>query len=103
MRVPTSTVSVVDVVALLGKDATEAELVAAFKEAAAGRMKGILDVTEEPLVSVDFKGNTHSSIVDAPLTMVMGGNLAKVISWYDNEWGYASRLADLTSYVAERL
>lgn len=103
MRVPTPTVSIIDVVALLGKDATEEGIVAAFKEAAAGRMKGILDVCEEPLVSIDFKGNPHSSIVDAPLTMVMGGNLAKVISWYDNEWGYASRMADLTNYIAERL
>lgn len=103
MRVPTSTVSIIDVVALLGKDTTEAELVAAFKEAAEGRMNGILDVSEEPLVSIDFKGNPYSSTVDALLTMVMGGNLVKVISWYDNEWGYASRLADLTNYVAERL
>jgi glyceraldehyde 3-phosphate dehydrogenase len=103
MRVPTPTVSIVDVVALLGKDSTEEGLVAAFKEAAAGRMKGYLDVTEEPLVSIDFKGNPHSSTVDAPLTMVIAGNLAKVISWYDNEWGYASRMADLTNYIAERL
>ncbi len=103
MRVPTSTVSTIDVVALLGKDATEEGLVADFKEAAAGRMKGILDVCEEPLVSIDFKGNPHSSTVDALLTMVMGGNLVKVISWYDNEWGYASRMADLTNYIAERL
>ena len=103
MRVPTPTVSIVDVVALLGKDVTEEELVAAFKEAAEGRMKGILDVCEEPLVSVDFKGNSHSSIVDALLTMVIGGNLVKVVSWYDNEWGYACRMADLTNYIAERL
>ena len=103
MRVPTPTVSIIDVVALLGKDVTEEELIAAFKEAARGRMKGVLDVCEEPLVSIDFKGNPHSSIIDALSTMVMGGNLAKVISWYDNEWGYASRLADLTQYVAERL
>jgi len=103
MRVPTSTVSIIDVVALLGEGVTEEELVAAFKEAAQGRMKGILDVCEEPLVSVDFKGNFHSSIVDAALTMVMGGNLVKVVSWYDNEWGYACRMADLTNYIAERL
>jgi len=103
MRVPTPTVSIIDVVALLQRDVTEEELVAAFKKAAEGSMKGILDVSEEPLVSVDFKGNPHSSIVDASLTMVMGGNLVKVISWYDNEWGYACRLADLTAYVAERL
>jgi len=103
MRVPTSTVSIIDVVALLAKDVTEEELVSAFKEAAQGRMKGILEVCEEPLVSIDFKGNPHSSIVDAALTMVMGGNLVKVISWYDNEWGYACRMADLTQYVAARL
>jgi glyceraldehyde 3-phosphate dehydrogenase len=100
MRVPTSTVSIVDVVAVLGKDATDEGLVAAFKKAAEGRMKGILDVCEEPLVSIDFKGNAHSSTVDASLTMVMGGNLVKVVSWYDNEWGYASRMADLTHYIA---
>jgi len=103
MRVPTSTVSIIDVVALLAKDVTEEELVSAFKEAAQGRMKGILEVCEEPLVSIDFKSNPHSSIVDAALTMVMGGNLVKVISWYDNEWGYACRMADLTQYVAARL
>jgi len=103
MRVPTSTVSTVDVVALLGKDVTKGEVVAAFKEAAGGRMKGILDVCDEPLVSIDFKGDSHSSIVDADLTMVMGGNLVKVIAWYDNEWGYACRMADLTNYIAQRL
>jgi glyceraldehyde 3-phosphate dehydrogenase len=103
MRVPTPTVSIIDVVALLGKDVTEEELIAAFKEAAEGGMKGILDVCEEPLVSIDFKGDAHSSIVDALSTMVMGGNLVKVVSWYDNEWGYACRMADLTKYVADRL
>lgn len=66
-------------------------------------MKGILDVCDEPLVSIDFKGDSHSSIVDADLTMVMGGNLVKVIAWYDNEWGYACRMADLTNYIAQRL
>lgn len=103
MRVPTSTVSIVDVVALLGSDVTKEELLAAFREAAEGKMKGILAVCEEPLVSIDFKGDPHSSVVDALSTMVMGGNLVKVIAWYDNEWGYACRMADLARYVAQRL
>ena len=103
MRVPTPTVSIIDVVALLGKDVTQEELIAAFREAAEGKMKGFLEVCEEPLVSTDFKGDPHSAIVDALSTMVMGGNLVKVISWYDNEWGYACRMADLTHYIAQRL
>jgi glyceraldehyde 3-phosphate dehydrogenase len=102
MRVPTPTVSIIDVVAVLGKNVTEEEVNDSFKEAARGRLKGILDVCEEPLVSVDFKGNSHSSIVDALSTMVMQDNLVKVISWYDNEWGYASRLADLVKHVADK-
>jgi glyceraldehyde 3-phosphate dehydrogenase len=101
MRVPTPTVSIVDMVAVLGKETTEEEINSAFKEAAEGRMKGILGVCEEPLVSVDFKGDPRSSIVDAVLTMVMGGNLAKVVAWYDNEWAYACRVADLFHYLAE--
>jgi len=102
MRVPTPTVSIIDVVAVLGKNVTEEEVNDAFREAARGRLKGILDVCEEPLVSVDFKGNSHSSIVDALSTMVMQNNLVKVVSWYDNEWGYACRLADLVKYVADK-
>jgi len=102
MRVPTPTVSIIDVVAVLGKNVTEEEVNDAFREAARGRLKGILDVCEEPLVSVDFKGNSHSSIVDALSTMVMQDNLVKVVSWYDNEWGYACRLADLVKYVADK-
>ena len=102
MRVPTATVSIIDVVALLEKNATEEEINNAFKEAASGRMKGFLEVCEEPLVSVDFKGDPHSSIVDALSTMVMQNNLVKVVSWYDNEWGYACRLADLVKYVADK-
>jgi glyceraldehyde 3-phosphate dehydrogenase len=101
MRVPTPTVSIVDMVAVLGKDTTTEEINNAFQEAAEGKMKGILGVSEEPLVSVDFKGDPRSSIVDAPLTMVMGGNLAKVVAWYDNEWAYACRVADLFHYLAE--
>ena len=100
MRVPTATVSIIDVVALLGKDATEGELVGAFKEAAEGPMEGILGVCEEPLVSIDFKGDPRSAIVDIPSILVMGGNLVKVLAWYDNEWAYACRVADLFHYIA---
>jgi glyceraldehyde 3-phosphate dehydrogenase len=101
MRVPTPTVSIADMVAVLDKETTEEEINSAFKKAAEGRMKGILGVCEEPLVSVDFKGDPRSSIVDAPLTLVIGGNLAKVVAWYDNEWAYACRVADLFHYLAE--
>ena len=100
MRVPTPTVSIVDMVAVLGRETTEEEINIAFKEAAKGKMKGILGVSEEPLVSVDFRGDPRSSIVDASLTMVMGGNLVKVVAWYDNEWAYACRVADLFHYIA---
>ncbi|NMA96442.1 MAG: type I glyceraldehyde-3-phosphate dehydrogenase, partial [Clostridiales bacterium] len=89
MRVPTPTVSVVDLVVELEKDATAEEVNAAFKAAADGPMKGILEYTEEPLVSIDFKQNPHSSIVDGLSTMSMGGNMVKILSWYDNEWGYS--------------
>jgi glyceraldehyde 3-phosphate dehydrogenase len=102
MRVPTPTVSIIDVVALLGKNVAKKEVNDAFREAARGRMKGILEVCEEPLVAVDFKGDSHSSIVDTLSTMVMQDNLVKVVSWYDNEWGYACRLADLVKYVADK-
>ena len=101
MRVPTPTVSIIDVVAVLAKEATVQEINDAFGEAADGKMKGILAVSDEPLVSIDFKGDPHSSIIDALSTMVMGGNLVKVVSWYDNEWAYACRVADLFHYIAE--
>jgi len=100
MRVPTPTVSVIDVVALLGKDVAEEELIGAFKEAAEGPMEGLLGVCEEPLVSIDFKGDPRSAIVDAGSTMVIDGNLVKVLAWYDNEWAYACRVADLFHYIA---
>jgi len=100
MRVPTPTVSIVDVVALLGRDTTTEEINDAFRKAAEGKMKSLLAVCEEPLVSVDFKGDPHSSIVDALSTMVIAGNLVKVVSWYDNEWAYACRVADLFHYIA---
>ncbi len=103
-RVPTSTVSVIDFTAVLGKsEVSKDEINAAMKEHAAGSMKGILAYTEEPLVSMDLKGNNHSSIFSGLDTLVVGGNLVKVVSWYDNEWGYACRLSDLTAFVAERM
>jgi glyceraldehyde 3-phosphate dehydrogenase len=101
-RVPTSTVSVVDFVAILKRDVTKEEVNAAFKKASQGSLKGIMAYTEEPLVSSDFKGDEHSTIVSAIDTIVLG-NMVKVISWYDNEWGYACRLADITAFVASKL
>ena len=102
LRVPTPTVSVVDLTAQLEKEVTAEQLNDAFRAAASGRMQGILGVTDEPLVSMDFKGDSRSSIVDGRSTMVLG-NLVKIIAWYDNEWGYSCRIADLTAYVADRL
>lgn len=102
LRVPTSTVSLVDLVMDLEKNATEQEINGALKEAANGPMKGILGVCDEPLVSVDFKGNELSSIVDSASTMVLGDNMAKVLSWYDNEWGYSCRVADLIDYIVKK-
>ena len=95
MRVPTSDVSVVDLVAILGKDASADAINDAMRKAAAGPLAGILQISDEPLVSIDFRGNPHSSILDAEYTKVMGKRFAKVLSWYDNEWGYASRVVDL--------
>ncbi|MEO2003641.1 MAG: type I glyceraldehyde-3-phosphate dehydrogenase [Candidatus Poribacteria bacterium] len=100
MRVPTSTVSIVDLVVSTSMPTSAEEVNKALTQAAAGPMKGILDVCEEELVSSDFKGSQFSSIVDAPSTMVMGGTLVKVMSWYDNEWGYSTRVGDLIAYVA---
>ena len=101
-RVPVATVSVVDFTALLGRDAPVAEINAAMKEYAEGAMTGILQYTEEELVSTDLKGNPHSSIFSAVDTIGLG-NFVKVVSWYDNEWGYSSRVADLAKFVADRL
>jgi glyceraldehyde 3-phosphate dehydrogenase len=103
LRVPTPTVSVVDFTADLARPTTADEINAAFREAAAGPLKGILGVSDEPLVSTDFRGDTRSSIIDAESTMVLGGTMVKVIAWYDNEWGYSCRVADLIRYVAERI
>jgi glyceraldehyde 3-phosphate dehydrogenase len=102
MRVPTPNVSVVDLAALVDKKTTADEVNAAFKEAAGSSLKGLLACSEEELVSVDFKGNPHSSIVDAPYTKVMDGDFVKVLSWYDNEWGYSSRCVDLLRLLVKR-
>jgi glyceraldehyde 3-phosphate dehydrogenase len=98
-RVPTATVSVVDFTAALGREATKEQINAAMKEYARGPMKGILAYSEEPLVSSDLKGDAHSSIFSALDTLVVCGNLAKVVAWYDNEWGYSVRVADLVHYI----
>ncbi len=103
IRVPTADVSLVDLTVEVEKETTPAEVNDAFRAAAQGPLAGILYVSEEPLVSVDFTGHSASSIVDAPSTAVMGGNLVKVLAWYDNEWGYSERVVDLVSYVARRL
>jgi glyceraldehyde 3-phosphate dehydrogenase len=102
IRVPTPNVSLVDLTVQLGKSATADDINGAFKAAANGKMKGVLQVTDEELVSIDFRGNPHSSIVDAGLTKVVDGNLAKVFSWYDNEWGFSNRMKDLILYMAKR-
>jgi len=103
LRVPTPTVSIVDFTADVGRETSVEELNSAFRSAAEGPMKGILGVSDEPLVSTDFRGDSRSSIIDSASTMVLGGRLVKVISWYDNEWGYSCRVADLIGYVAARL
>ena len=99
-RVPVPAVSLCDLVADLGREVTAEEVNQAFKKAAEGKLKGYLEYCEEPLVSLDFKGNPASSIVDALSTMVVGGNMVKVLAWYDNEWGYSCRLADLIYFMA---
>jgi glyceraldehyde 3-phosphate dehydrogenase len=103
MRVPTPTVSVVDLVVELENATTTEDLRQAFKDAAAGPLQGILGFSEEPLVSMDYKMDPRSSIVDAQFTMVMGGNMAKVVTWYDNEWGYSCRTADLAAMIGKSL
>ena len=102
LRVPTPDVSVVDVVFEVSKKTTKEEVNAALKAAADGKLKGILAYEEAPLVSIDFKGNPHSSIIDAALTSVIDGTMVKVVSWYDNEWGYSNRLRDLAILVAKK-
>ncbi len=103
LRVPTPTVSVVDFTADVGRPTSVEELNAAFRAAEAGPMKGILGVSDEPLVSSDFRGDSRSSIIDSSMTMVIGGTLVKIIAWYDNEWGFSCRVADLIGLVAARL
>jgi glyceraldehyde 3-phosphate dehydrogenase len=102
MRVPTPNVSVVDLVCELKTAATAEEINAALKAAAEGPLKGILAYTDDPVVSTDMMKNSNSSIVDGQLTKVIGGNLAKVVSWYDNEWGYSCRVVDLCSLMAKK-
>jgi len=99
MRVPVQDGSIVDFICVVEKDTTEEEINKVMKEAAEHELKGILEYSEEPLVSTDVIGNPHSSIFDAPLTKVMGGNFIKVISWYDNEWGYSNRVVDLIEKI----
>ena len=103
LRVPTPTVSLVDFVAEVERPATKQELIDAFESASAGRMKGVLAVSHEPLVSMDYKGNPYSSIVDAELTQVMSDTMIKVMTWYDNEWGYSMRCADLMLLMGSKL
>ena len=101
-RVPTSTVSVTDLVAVIEKGASVTEINSAYKEASHNSLSGIMEYTEEPLVSSDFKRNPHSSIIDGLSTMSMGDNLVKVVGWYDNEWGYSCRTADLAVFLADK-
>jgi glyceraldehyde 3-phosphate dehydrogenase len=103
LRVPTPTVSIIDFVAVTSKPVTAESVNQALRDAADGPMQGLLGYTDEPLVSMDFKGDERSSIIDGASTMVSGDNLLKVIAWYDNEWGYSCRVADLAKYMADRL
>ena len=102
LRVPTPNVSVVDLNAIVAKPATAESVNAAFKAAADGPLKGILEYVTAPLVSIDFRGNPHSAMLDAPYTKVMGTDFVKVMAWYDNEWGYSSRCVDLLRYMATK-
>jgi glyceraldehyde 3-phosphate dehydrogenase len=102
MRVPTPNVSVVDLAAIVEKRTAAAEVNAAFEEASKTALKGLMQYVQEPLVSIDFKGNPHSSIVDAPYTSVMEGDFVKVLAWYDNEWGYSNRCVDLVRYLGKK-
>ncbi|AGX05785.1 MULTISPECIES: glyceraldehyde-3-phosphate dehydrogenase [Bacillaceae] len=103
LRVPTPNVSLVDLVVDLNKEVTAEEINDAFEAAARGSMRGVLDITEEPLVSVDFNTNEHSAIIDGLSTMVIGPNKVKVLAWYDNEWGYSCRVVDLVNFVAGKM
>jgi glyceraldehyde 3-phosphate dehydrogenase len=103
IRVPTPDVSLVDLTAVVEKETSAEDVNEALRAAAAGPLNGILHVSDEPLVSVDYTGHSASSIVDALSTAVMGGNLVKVLAWYDNEWGYSERVVDLAKFVGDRL
>ncbi len=103
IRVPTPNVSLVDLTAEVERDTTVEEVNQIFREMALGPMKGILDVSDEPLVSSDYIGNAHSAVVDLASTAVIDGRLVKVLAWYDNEWGYSQRIVDMTRYIGERL
>jgi glyceraldehyde 3-phosphate dehydrogenase len=103
LRVPTPTVSIVDLTVVLGRATTAEEINNTYRAAEAGPMKGILGVSDEPLVSSDFRGDDRSSIIESAYTQVLDGTFAKVLAWYDNEWGYSCRTADLTRFIAERL
>ncbi|MGH9432157.1 MAG: type I glyceraldehyde-3-phosphate dehydrogenase, partial [Terriglobia bacterium] len=103
LRVPTPDVSIVDLTAFVEKPTTTEEVLGALKSAAEGPMQGILQYSTEELVSIDFRGNSNSSIVDAPFTKVIGGNCVKVTAWYDNEWGYSCRVRDLAKFIAKSL
>jgi glyceraldehyde 3-phosphate dehydrogenase len=102
LRVPTPNVSIVDLAVLVDKKTTTDEVNAAFKAAADGALKGILRYETAPLVSIDFRANPHSSIVDAPYTAVMDGDFVKILAWYDNEWGYSMRCVDLLRYLVKK-
>ncbi len=102
MRVPTPDVSVVDLVAVTAKNTTAAEVNSALKAAAEGKLKGILAYTEDPVVSSDMLHNSNSSIIDGQMTKVLDGNLLKVVSWYDNEWGYSCRVVDLIEFLTQK-
>jgi glyceraldehyde 3-phosphate dehydrogenase len=102
LRIPTITVSIVDFVIMTRKEASVEDVNNAFKEAAAGQLKGLLDYVDEPLVSTDFRGDTHSAIIDGLSTMKVGKNMIKVLAWYDNEWGYSNRVADLAAFVGKQ-
>ena len=101
-RIPVPTVSIVDLVADVDREVTIEQVNQAFQTAAEGALSGIIEYCQKELVSLDFKGNPASAIFDAPSTMVIGGNMVKVLAWYDNEWGYSCRLADLAAYVANK-
>jgi glyceraldehyde 3-phosphate dehydrogenase len=103
LRVPTPNVSLVDLVVDLKREVTMEEVNEAFVQASQGELKGILDITDEPLVSIDFTTNENSAVIDGLSTMVIGSNKVKVLAWYDNEWGYSCRVVDLTKYVVQEM